>query len=130
MRNNNKTKFIVNSSLEQFNPCPSCGRKAFALIEDSEKCQLGCIHCGVNKGVLTYEQGLNCEIEVQLREKWNYRFFEEEVCGDALIEMDIDFDGYGLVNSNDGHLEYSMSKFRGVLDYLRTTVVKMHTMSI
>ena len=118
MKTNNKTKLIDHATLERLNPCPYCGHKTLAILEDDDKCQLGCIRCGVHKGVATYEKDATWDIEDRLKERWNYRFLEGEVCDDALVEMDVPFNGYGVVNTRDGHLEHFAPDFQDVLGYI------------
>lgn len=85
-----------------YNVCPECGRYAYAVMTEDRMYRVGCLHCGLVRGVGCYiEDDLTEDMTDATRRDWNRKCIEtEEYSIEALEAMKAKIGSYAMVDSH------------------------------
>ena len=120
MENRNNTINYMNSS-DTLNVCPVCGNAAYEIETEYAMHHVGCIHCGISRGIsndIMVNDDIAEEIRIRARREWNERCLDSYYTEEALEVLGIRDGNYVLIDNRTCTIAKVVPSVTAAKDYI------------
>lgn len=120
MENKNNTINYMNSS-DALNVCPTCGSAAYEIETEYGMHHVGCIHCGLSRGIsnnIMVEDDIAEEIRIRARREWNEQCLNSYYTEEALEVLGICDGNYVLIDNRTCTIAKVVPSVKAAKDYI------------